>query len=277
MKIDCDIIRDLLPLYAEDIVSDKSKEAVDMHLMECSDCKAVYEKMTAREPEVKLQIKPEESFKKYVKKKKWSLGWKVSLITAAAVLVAVIWRLSVLGMLIAFLALDSESAEVEMDTDISHYHQYIGEEAEDHYRNKWGMDESIFPQEIPADLNVIDYKMVYYNPWDAQYLSYLVVEYVDNESYNLEVNRLQSCPCEEYRGYYGAEGFDDKYELLAMDADSYHGFVYALTDGENRIIYVEIIFCNYFMDLDYEEYINAEYLPVGFDATIDNPYREKML
>ena len=32
MKIACEIIRDLLPLYAEDMVSEKSKEAVEEHL-----------------------------------------------------------------------------------------------------------------------------------------------------------------------------------------------------------------------------------------------------
>lgn len=54
-------------------------------------------------------------------------------------------------------------------------------------------------------------------------------------------------------------------------------FVYALGDeGSRRIIYVEIIFCNYFMDLDYQKYIAAEYLPDGFDASRGNPYRKKL-
>lgn len=59
---------------------------------------------------------------------------------------------------------------------------------------------------------------------------------------------------------------------MAINADSYNGFVYALTDGKNRIIYAEQIFCNYFMDLDYDEYIPHEYLLDGFDASSDNPY-----
>ena len=67
------------------------------------------------------------------------------------------------------------------------------------------------------------------------------------------------------------------YELLAINEDKYQGFVYALTDGNNRIIYAEEIFCNYYMDLDYKEYIPAEYLLDGFDATEDNPYRKKVM
>lgn len=38
MKITCDIIRDLLPLYAEDMVSEDSKQLVDEHLCGCDDC-----------------------------------------------------------------------------------------------------------------------------------------------------------------------------------------------------------------------------------------------
>lgn len=38
MDISCDIIRDLLPLYAEDLVSEDSKKMVDEHLCECDPC-----------------------------------------------------------------------------------------------------------------------------------------------------------------------------------------------------------------------------------------------
>ena len=38
MKVTCDIIRDLLPLYAEDMVSDDTKAMVEEHLADCPDC-----------------------------------------------------------------------------------------------------------------------------------------------------------------------------------------------------------------------------------------------
>lgn len=38
MDISCDIIRDLLPLYAEDLVSDATRELVDDHLCGCDPC-----------------------------------------------------------------------------------------------------------------------------------------------------------------------------------------------------------------------------------------------
>ena len=40
MKLSCDIIRDLLPLYAEELASTDSRGAVEEHLCECEGCRA---------------------------------------------------------------------------------------------------------------------------------------------------------------------------------------------------------------------------------------------
>lgn len=51
--------------------------------------------------------------------------------------------------------------------------------------------------------------------------------------------------------------------------------IYALS-GENRqIVYVELIFCNYFYDINYRDMIPEDYLPIGFDATVESPYRRQ--
>ena len=178
-------------------------------------------------------------------------------------------------LLIIFLIIGGIFAKPEVNTDIKKYNEYIGENAKEEYRTKWGMREDIFPKYITDNMNVLDYKMVYYNPWDAQYLSYMVVDY-KKEDYEKEVDRLKEYNSTSYIGYYGVTGFS-KYKLLAMEADSYYGFVYAITDGNSKIIYVELIFCNYFYDLEYKKYINEDYLPDGFDATIENSYEKKML
>ena len=137
------------------------------------------------------------------------------------------------------------------------------------------MDESIWPRTIKDVSNVVDYKMVYYDPWDAQYLGYLVMDY-SAEDYASETARLKDYPSTDYVGYYSVTE-EQTYELLAVFADEYNGFVYALTDGNSRIIYAEEIFCNYSMDLNYKEYIPEDYLLDGFDATSDNPYEKKMM
>ena len=96
-------------------------------------------------------------------------------------------------LVLGLMYLISVNADVEINTDINKYNEYIGPNAKDEYRDKWGMDESIFPRIITANMNVIDYKMVYYNPWDAQYLSYLVVQYNKEDFKEENCDRCRPC------------------------------------------------------------------------------------
>ncbi|MCD2492585.1 zf-HC2 domain-containing protein [Lacrimispora sp. NSJ-141] len=45
MKYKCDIIRDLMPLCADDSASEDSKKAVSEHMAECGDCERYYEEL----------------------------------------------------------------------------------------------------------------------------------------------------------------------------------------------------------------------------------------
>ena len=276
MKMECDVVRDLLPLYTEQIASEASSRVVEEHLSECEQCRKAYQEM--RTPQLRIQYDrtPAESLGRYVRKKKWGFGARVAAVTIAVTLLVVFIRLALIGSLIGFLALDGRNEEVSVDTDVDHYLWYMGEDAQEEYVSKWGMDESIFPEKITDRMEVRDYKLVYYDPWDAQYLSYLVVEY-DEEAYEAERQRLEEYPSTEYLGYFGAEGFREEYTLLAMEADSSLGMIYALTAKEGQVIYVELIFCNYFYDIDYKDMISEEYLPVGFDAVKDNLYRRQRM
>ncbi|GAA0720011.1 hypothetical protein GCM10008905_08750 [Clostridium malenominatum] len=49
-----------------------------------------------------------------------------------------------------------------------------------------------------------------------------------------------------------------------------------MTDKENnRLIYAEISFCDYFTDIDYEKIIDKKYLPINFDAKKGNSTQKK--
>lgn len=54
MKTNCDIIRDLLPLYAEHITSEATNALVEEHLAECEVCRAELEQM-----EQPVPVRPE--------------------------------------------------------------------------------------------------------------------------------------------------------------------------------------------------------------------------
>lgn len=148
-------------------------------------------------------------------------------------------------------------------TDVSKYTEYLGKNGE--YKNHCGYNNVIFPNEIPESAEVEEFCYRYFNLLDPNYVGYLVYT-CDEEDYQEEYERLKGIKYFSDPYIYGAESFP--YELCAVHANSYYGYIYALADEENqRFIYIEIQFCNGKSDIDYENVIDAKYLPEGFDAT----------
>ena len=55
MKMSCNVIHDLLPLYVDKICSDESKQLVEGHLTDCRDCSALLQQMLNTEIEADLK------------------------------------------------------------------------------------------------------------------------------------------------------------------------------------------------------------------------------
>lgn len=151
--------------------------------------------------------------------------------------------------------------EKDMVTDTRFYEDYIGKDGK--YKDNYLPYNDIFPDSIPENAQVEDFRYFYYNPWDGNYMGYLVYT-CDDETYAIEHDRLLNIESTERKYIYGATEFP--YELCAVYASDY-GYIYALADENNkRFIYVELQFCNSFTDIDYEKYIDTKYLPTGFNA-----------
>ena len=150
--------------------------------------------------------------------------------------------------------------ESEKTSNISNYDKYFG------IKGKHNND--IFPKNIPPSANVEDFYYYYYNPFDPNYVSYLVYT-CDDEDFKKETERLRNLKSSKDYMIYGATGFN--YPISAIYSDDYNGYIYALEDAENnRLIYVEIYFCNYFSDIKYEQIIADSYLPINFNAKFGN-------
>ncbi len=173
--------------------------------------------------------------------------------------------LSIIAIIITlFMALFMSWTEKYKTTNISDYSKYLGQDGEH--------NNSIFPYNIPSSAKIQDFCYYYYNPFDPNYVSYLVYS-CDDVDYAKETERLSKLESSKDYLIYSATGF--KYPVCAVYADSYNGYIYALADKENnRLIYVEINFCNYFSDIDYEEIIDKQYLPIDFNAKPDNPTKQ---
>lgn len=202
---------------------------------------------------------------------------KKALALGAAALLLLCLCLSLSGcgaITMAFSAVFSDSVHVY--EDVSEYGRFAGPEAEQDYLvDSYDLRGDIFPAVIPPEAEATEFKMVYYNPFDPQWLCYLTLQY-DADDYAQECERLAAFPKADYAGVFSVTGFPE--EPLAVSAGS-SGFLYAIpTPGRSgAVTYVRLEFHNYFYDLDYRDYIPEAYLPLGFDATEDNPYRKACL
>lgn len=90
--MDCNIIRDLLPLYHDGACSEESCRAVEEHLKNCEDCRRVLAEMAAPLPEPMRQenTADAEAVRKISgewKKSKWAARLKGAVVAAAACVV----------------------------------------------------------------------------------------------------------------------------------------------------------------------------------------------
>lgn len=80
--MDCDIIKDLLPLYIDGVCSESTKKNVEEHLGQCSKCREIYEMMTEENETMDYQIDnmlEAQPFKKIKEKQKRKYGIIVTL------------------------------------------------------------------------------------------------------------------------------------------------------------------------------------------------------
>ena len=88
--MNCAVIRDLLPLYCDQVCSPESRQAVEEHLAGCPQCRACYEKMAAPAEggaELELDVEPVEAAKGFHRKLRRSKRRSVlaAVLAAAAV------------------------------------------------------------------------------------------------------------------------------------------------------------------------------------------------
>lgn len=87
MNKDCSIVQDLLPLYAEDMLREGTKEYIDGHLAQCEACRAELAALKADVPSAPANAQPLRSLKKQLRRKKFTavlLAVTLALTLAAA-------------------------------------------------------------------------------------------------------------------------------------------------------------------------------------------------
>lgn len=279
MKYECDLIKDILPLYADDVCSEASRRAVEEHLSECEHCRDVFDRLRMPDDmEISAGMSQDEiSQIKALKRvrKKWTktrfaftgLGVFIAAAAGGIILLANIFT-GVFGA--AFFGGMLKGPEVH--EDIGNYTEYINDRTDTEYMIS-GEEALLFPKEITDDMEVVDFKFIHFNPWDPQTIAYLTVRYSD-EDYRRELSRLREIGIDEYKEIYSVTDEPEGFNLAAMETDEYHGFIYAMIpeNEDNTVTYAGMRFCNFFLDLDIKEYVPEKYLLEGFNADSHNPY-----
>ncbi|MEC3884966.1 zf-HC2 domain-containing protein [Halobacillus sp. HZG1] len=71
MKISCNVIRDILPLYVENMASQDTRDLVEEHIASCENCKKQLEEMrTVEEPPVDTDLAPLRNIQHTLRRKK---------------------------------------------------------------------------------------------------------------------------------------------------------------------------------------------------------------
>ena len=251
MRTDCDVIRDLLPLYAEDMVSEKSKEIIEEHLAECEACGKIYRDLSAEDPKVSYDREPAESFRRYVKREKVKTWLKAFL---SVVL------LFALGVFAAFAIPAGLIGAVTLPLWISH----VTEGAENYNREdlKGYSGFLIFPEQVDEE-QISEYYYFYLEGlFDADVQVYLQCVY-SPEEYAQECERLAAVHMTYENERHGSRYNTTDYMLPAYETiqSVNHTYEYALLDEQNCTI--DYIFLQFIPreKLEFAE----EKLPYGYE------------
>jgi len=98
MKYSCDMVKDLLPLYHDEVCSEASRQIVEEHLEECEACKNIWQKMQDHSVDNCLQAERAhvvENHTKQVKRKSLTVGLCLSAVFMVPIVICLIVNLAV--------------------------------------------------------------------------------------------------------------------------------------------------------------------------------------
>ncbi len=262
-KINCDIIKDIMPLYIDGVCSKYSMQMVENHIKECQACRNLRESYRSSAMTDEIKTSNEKEFKELAKKIKRK-NWLKALLIALGAVIASIVGVLILGIFVLGIFSLGGEGYATIDTDnYGIYEGHIEAERQDLFSGLY-----IFPEQISENASVIDY---FYSceggGLDNTYQQFLKCGYSEEE-YSAEINRLKNIKCDipARNGpvVNAVEYSDTKFISPAyIAAYASHGmFEYALcNDADKTIVYVylqligndEVVFSNEYLPLEYQD------------------------
>ena len=114
MKISCDIIRDVLPLVAEDLASEETKKMVNDHIENCQECNKEFEELKVAKTDSENKKEFESIPLKIIKRKLKKMNVYIAIVTALIVTLVLMIGLNIITKPIPLSFQESvESVEIE--------------------------------------------------------------------------------------------------------------------------------------------------------------------
>ena len=112
-RLDCSIVRDLLPLYADGLTSEESNRLIGEHLNECADCRAVEEAMSRDIMATDTNLNGEVDYLQKIKKKRrrMLIATVITCIVVFAIISAVGIKEFVIGETVAYYEIDADPGD----------------------------------------------------------------------------------------------------------------------------------------------------------------------
>lgn len=275
-KINCDIIKDIIPLYIDGVCSKNSMQMVEDHIKECPACRDLME--SCQNPAMTDEIKTsnEREFKELALKVKRKSRLKAVFIVLGAVAASITGTL-ILGLFVLGIFSLGSEGYATIDTDnYGIYEGHIEAERQDLFSGLY-----IFPQRISENASDIYYfYSCHGGGFDNSYQQFLKCTYTEQE-YNEEINRLKGIKCEiplkDGPIVHTVEYSDTKFSSPAYITayGSFGMFEYALcNDADKTIVYVylqhiandDVAFSKDYLPLEYQD--GKQLLEdTGFDNT----------
>lgn len=124
-KKNCNIIRDMLPLYIDDVVCSDTREWVEEHLTQCSECALLADKLRQK-PE--LPANPnlhQENVKRLSRFKKRVMGRKLGIILCSALAALIVSVTAMYWLLSTVEVVEYDGSNIAIEEDIATNQLYL--------------------------------------------------------------------------------------------------------------------------------------------------------
>lgn len=252
MKYDCEVIRDLLPIYKDGVANKKSNEVIEEHLKECKVCEEYYNDFN--KPEITLpeamgiENQSVVNYGRRITKKR-----KLVCITVASVIAVLLFAIIFMWVLLTG-GLPTKTSDIK---DYGAFKDFKG------YSNLY-----IFPTKMPESARIDSYyyyqRDTFLDPTCQIYLEYSL----SKADFDAEVLRLS-----EISERYENEHFKNRVNSIVYDTKNFmypayvtifnnnHCYEYALVNKEEHKI---ICVFTQFIGLNNVKF-DKKYLPIDFE------------